>query len=207
MIRKDLKPIPQRFCLEGQFLGFAPGPKSPFKYLQLATVEGLTTIKLGKSLRLMMFRYLSPGDNIRVVGRQKLDKKTGETCFKAEEVMKLSTGAGSVLPVQIGANSTTPVAASPPRPAKTKAKVLVCQKSSCRKRGSRVVCDRLEAAIAQQGLTDQVKIVQTGCMDRCKVGPNVVFMPNKARHSRVSPDAIAALINQHYSALTADQQT
>lgn len=200
MDRKNSQSSPRRFCLEGQFLGFAPGRKSPFKYLQLATPQGLVTIKLSKSLRLMMFRYLTPGDEVRIVGRQKTDKHTGELCFKGDEVLKLTSAGELSAAVQPLTPVSQPQNAGTPKRS-TKAKVLVCQKSGCRKRGGQAVCKSLETAISQHGLTDQVKVISTGCMDRCKAGPNVVFMPNKARYSRVSPTAIADLVQQHYSDL------
>ncbi|NJR37861.1 MAG: (2Fe-2S) ferredoxin domain-containing protein [Leptolyngbyaceae cyanobacterium CSU_1_4] len=56
----------------------------------------------------------------------------------------------------------------------------------------------LQAAIQEQGLTHQVIVKGTGCMKRCKAGPNLV-MPDKTRYTKISPKAIPALIEQHFA--------
>ncbi|MEO0457427.1 MAG: (2Fe-2S) ferredoxin domain-containing protein [Cyanobacteria bacterium P01_A01_bin.114] len=188
------------FCLEGRFAGFAAGKKSPFKYLCLETAEGAYQIKLKKTLQLMLFRYLAVGDWVRAVGKQTLDKETGEPKLKAREVLKIVQPSASLLPFPTAAAET-------PRqqPKQKKAKVLICQKSACRKRGSKAVCQALEAALGDAGLDQSVSIKLTGCMDRCKAGPNVVVMPDKARYTRVTPKQVSTLVNQHFSPDEASQ--
>ncbi|NEP55086.1 MAG: hypothetical protein F6K65_42410, partial [Moorea sp. SIO3C2] len=66
-----------RFRFEGEFQGFASGKKSPFKYLLVKTAEEEVRIKLKKSLRMMLFRYLVPGNWGRIVGRQNSNKNEG----------------------------------------------------------------------------------------------------------------------------------
>ncbi|MEM6256194.1 MAG: (2Fe-2S) ferredoxin domain-containing protein [Cyanobacteria bacterium P01_D01_bin.156] len=178
------------FCLEGRFEGFTAGGKSPFKYLSLQSTDGNQLIKLPKSVRMMLFRYLQPGDWIRVVGRESIDKETGEPNFKAQEVVR-------VKPLQV---VTTP-AAPPQKMPKTKpgkSKILICQKSKCRKRGAEKICAKVEDALASQGLTDTVQVKLTSCMDRCKAGPNLVVMPHKKRYTKVTPAQIPDLIAQHF---------
>ncbi|MEM9807537.1 MAG: (2Fe-2S) ferredoxin domain-containing protein [Cyanobacteria bacterium P01_D01_bin.56] len=181
----------QLFCLEGRFEGFTAGGKSPFKYLSLQNTDGAHVIKLPKSVRMMLFRYLQTGDWIRVVGQQSIDQETGEPRLKAQEVIR-------VKPLQV-VNAPT---ATPPKRQKTKrnnAKILICQKSKCRKRGAGKICDQVEAALATQGLTDTVQVKLTGCMDRCKAGPNLVVMPHKKRYTKVTPAQVPDVIAQHFA--------
>lgn len=184
----------QPFCLEGRFGGFTAGGKSPFKYLNLQGVDEHHVIKLPKSVRLMVFRYLQTGDWIRVVGSQSIDKDTGEPSLKAREVLR-------VKPLKV---VTTPVdSTSPPRRPQEKKKlgkpkILICQKSACRKRGATKVCHQVEATLAATGLTDTVQVKLTGCMDRCKAGPNMVVMPDKQRYTKVKPAQVPGLIEQHF---------
>lgn len=182
------------FCLDGQFQGFAAGKSSPFQYLELVVGANYYQVKLGKDLQLMLFRYLQPGDWVRIVGKQKAAADGPQ--LKAREVVRLS---------QPPTHPTVQVAAkAAPKTAKTRARVLVCQKSSCRKRGAEAVCARLNSALAQAGLQDQVTIQGTGCMDRCKSGPQVVVMPDKTRYSRVSPEEVPALVERHFHAAAAE---
>lgn len=187
----------QTFCLEGRFEGFAAGSKSPFKYLNLHSAHGQHVIKLPKSVRLMLFRYLQTGDWIRVVGCQSVDMETGEPKLKAREVVRLKPLSVVTTPL------TTPTENTQPKAQKNQKKVgqpkiLICQKSTCRKRGAGKVCDQVAAALAANGLTETVQVKLTGCMDKCKAGPNLVVMPHKQRYTRVKPAQIPGLIAQHF---------
>ncbi|NJL85464.1 MAG: (2Fe-2S) ferredoxin domain-containing protein [Leptolyngbyaceae cyanobacterium SM1_1_3] len=86
-------------------------------------------------------------------------------------------------------------------------KILVCEKSSCRKRGSAKVCQQLTDSLEQAGLSDRVTLKKTGCMGHCKSGPHLVFMPDKKRYSGVEPKAAAALIDQHFGNSEGDRQS
>lgn len=84
------------------------------------------------------------------------------------------------------------------QPAVKPAKILICQKSDCRKRGGDAICTLLQQELAQRGLEDQVIIQKTGCLKKCKAGPNLVMLPDKTRYSKVEPEKIPALIEQHF---------
>lgn len=180
----------QLFCLEGQFEGFAAGSKSPFKYLSLRSHDQQYVIKLPKSVRLMLFRYLQVGDRIRVVGAESIDKETGELKLKAREVVR-------VKPLEVVSAPAVAVTGAK-MPKRRTPKILICQKSSCRKRGALQVCSQVEAALANHGLADTVQIKLTGCMDKCKAGPNLVVMPHKHRYTKVKPAQVTELIAQHF---------
>ncbi len=183
----------QLFCLEGQFDGFAASSKSPFKYLNLRSHDQHHVVKLPKSVQMMLFRHLQVGDAIRVVGTESIDKETGEPKLKAKEVLRIK--ALETVSTSTAASTMAQVS----KPSKRKApKILICQKSGCRKRGALKVCDQVEAALADQGLTDTVQIKLTGCMDKCKAGPNLVVMPHKQRYTKVKPGQVTTLIAQHF---------
>ena len=182
----------QTFCLEGQFEGFMAGGKSPFKYLSLRNPHGQYAVKLPKSVRMMLFRYLQVGDSIRVVGEQSTDPETGEPRFKAKEVVRIK-------PLAVVTNPTKELLQpAPPKPKGKPAKILICQKSTCRKRGAAQVCRAVEATLANHGLADTVQVKLTGCMDKCKAGPNMVVMPDKQRYTKVKPAQVPNLIGQHF---------
>ncbi|MEH1844476.1 MAG: (2Fe-2S) ferredoxin domain-containing protein [Nostoc sp.] len=183
------------FCLEGRFINFVIKDGYKLKGLLLATHEGEFYIKLAKHLRAAFDLRLPPGTWLQVVGYKKHDLKNGTVTLKAERVM-------AARPEMERVHATTPVQEPPSidnvkvKPVKTKATILVCQKSDCMKRGAKAVCQALEAALSDRGLEDQVTIKGTGCMKNCKAGPNLV-MPDKTRHSRIQASQVPALMNQH----------
>ncbi|MFE4105883.1 (2Fe-2S) ferredoxin domain-containing protein [Almyronema epifaneia] len=184
------------FFLEGRFLGFSPQGTTDNKYIDLLTAQGGYRIKLRKSLRPILADYLLPGDAIRVIGEQKGDETAESSQMKALKVTRL---APDQIAVAVQPSETQAIAsaksATPNSPKPTK--ILVCQKSSCRKRGSAEVCQQLTESLEKSGLSDRVTIKKTGCMGHCKSGPHVVFIPDKKRYSGVKPKAVPELVAKH----------
>lgn len=173
-----------KFSLEGRFLRFIGEREDKPKRLHLATPEGEYFIKLAKKLRTSP-KNIVPGDWVQISGKKKVSR--GQLKLKASRVY-----------------SAPPKYADFPQPTAqltgTKASIMVCQKSPCLKRGAGSVCQALEIALGDRGLKDQVFLKTTGCMNRCKAGPNVVFMPGKNRYSGIHPEEISALVEKHFSA-------
>lgn len=209
------------FYLEGRFIGFVGDVEEKPKRIRVATAEGERYIKLSKELRYAMREVLQPGDWIRVLGEQKLKYKTGELKLKAFQVIvttpamkELGTGGwgqgsepSSPLsplsswspPLPITPSPTPPLYSKAAAP-KTKACIMVCQKSSCRKRGADEVCQAITESLGERGLEDQVAIKGTGCMKQCKQGPCVVFLPDKSRYTGIAPQEIPKLVEKHFAA-------
>lgn len=191
------------FCLEGRFIDFVIKDGYKLKGLMLGTHEGESYIKLAKHLRAAFDLRLPAGTWLQVVGYKEYDIKKDKVTLKAERVM----AARSEMVIQ----TTTPVQEPPSidnvkvKPAKTKATILVCQKSDCMKRGGKAVCQALEAALSDRGLEDQVTIKGTGCMKNCKAGPNLV-MPDKTRHSRIQAGQVPALMDKHFGGKSVSAQ-
>ncbi|XGV97012.1 MAG: (2Fe-2S) ferredoxin domain-containing protein [Leptolyngbya sp. BL-A-14] len=181
MSKKELR---STLSLEGRCLGLVFKDGRP-KWLQLLTANGEHTVKLAKDVRASIGADLVPGAWIQVWGEQKLGRELGDASFKAYKVKVAAPGKPEELP--------TPAESRPT----TSGKILVCQKSDCMKRGGKAVCHALEAALSNRQLKD-VKIQGTGCMKHCKAGPNIVFMPDKTRYSRVSAQDVDALVDEHF---------
>ncbi len=183
------------FRLEGQFLGVKCSDKGKPKHIQLMTPQGTESLKLSKSLR-REFPVLKVGDAIAIVGCERHNPKTGKTKRKAKQILTAST------PVTL--TSVSPSVASTPEPAKPesatpKGKILVCQKSKCRKRGGQDVYRTLERILEEEGLADSVKLCATGCLKRCKAAPNAVVLPDKARYGKLSPEDVPACVRKHFA--------
>ncbi|MGL4881308.1 MAG: (2Fe-2S) ferredoxin domain-containing protein [Waterburya sp.] len=169
--------------------------KSKIKYIKLATEQGKYWLKIPKKLRTSISR-LSPGCQLEVVGRSKKHPKTDKVKYKAQTVIvippkqepettpAIKTKTVSLLPVL-----NTEV--------KSKAQVLICQKSNCWKNGGKEVCQQLETSLSDRGLTKKILIKKTGCLKKCKQAPNIVMMPDKARYSKVKPKQVENLVEKH----------
>lgn len=170
--------------LEGRLLSFVAEGHFP-KGLWLATSEGECYVKLSKKLRSPLSQVLAPGDWIQIAGKQKLNSKTGKLKLKALIVKPASPKCSQRFP------------SSKVQTAETQARVMICQKAPCMKRGAQSVCQALETVLGDRGLEGQVLLKKTGCMNRCKAGPNVIFMPDKTRYTRVCPEEVPALVEKH----------
>ena len=89
---------------------------------------------------------------------------------------------------------TSPTIATATNP---KAKVLVCQNSTCWKKGGKAICELLKAQLQSQGMTDRVEIKTTGCLKQCKQAPNLVILPRGNRYSKVHPKQVFEIITKH----------
>lgn len=188
------------FYLEGQFVGFVGDFGEKPKRIRLATAEGERCIKLSKELRYPLREALQPGDWIRVFGEQKLKYKTGELKLKAFQVTVKTPVQQKELETRTTQIEEIPPLSPQPVTPKTKSCIMVCQKSSCRKRGSDRVCEAITQSLRDRGLDDEVAIKGTGCMKQCKQGPCAVFMPDKSRYTGVAPKDIDKLIEKHFAA-------
>jgi (2Fe-2S) ferredoxin len=180
-----------QFAWVGQLLDFVIEDGFKIKYLRVIVSDREYWIKLPKELRPTLDRQIIPGSWLEVSGRREVCKKTGKVKLKAEFVQRATVPQAS---------GTTVLAPPSFNPKPAKASILVCQKSDCVKRGGRQVCQVIEQQLRSRGLEDCVQIKKTGCLKQCKKAPNLVVMPDKTRYSRVSPQEIPDLIEQHFTA-------
>ncbi|MGL5062989.1 MAG: (2Fe-2S) ferredoxin domain-containing protein [Microcoleus sp.] len=207
------------FSLEGEILGLIFKDGYKLKYLRISNDRGVEyLVKLCKELRESFGEVLQQGLKVQVAGEKELNLKNGKLKLKAH-TLKLAiehqenkqldfTNARRVEESEgaIDLETTNCIAISQAanNSAKPKAKILVCQKSDCQKRGGAAVCKALENALNSQGLQGQVTVQGTGCLKQCKAGPNIVLMPDKTRYSRIAPTEIPALIEKHFAAAKAN---
>ena len=77
-----------------------------------------------------------------------------------------------------------------------KTKILVCQGSSCCKKGSQAICKLLQTELKAQGISSKIEIKTTGCMKQCKQAPCLI-MPGRDSYSRVQPQQVSKLVSKH----------
>ncbi len=75
--------------------------------------------------------------------------------------------------------------------------VLVCGGTGCTSSGSAKLKEVLEKELAAKGLSDEVKIVTTGCFGLCALGPVMIIYPDGTFYSMVKPEDIPEIVEEH----------
>ncbi len=69
-------------------------------------------------------------------------------------------------------------------------------RGSCARQGAVALRNQLKALAKEAGLTD-VRINQSGCLDRCEVGPCVVIYPEGVWYRISSAADVEAVVQEH----------
>lgn len=189
---------PGMFDLEGLFLGFSGQQPAKAKYILLAVEQEQMAIKVPKEMRYYLRSHLKIGDRIRCIGRSQVDFKSGMIKLNAYQLFPLASPCADPctdVEVDIPGEAAVPV----PNPRQRRAKILLCRKSGCQKRGGRQLAAALEQALRERQLQDQVDIEYTGCQKRCSDAPNFTVMPGKHRYDRVRLQSLNALLDRHFT--------
>jgi (2Fe-2S) ferredoxin len=187
------------FELAGQFQGYQFSDRGLLYEIRVETAHGLCSIRLNKACQVELWqsalnRQLQLGDWLLVQGEQ--SHKKGGVVYKAAKIASMlpviesALNAPDITMPQDSCSSQTECSKTKPT------QILVCQKSSCRKRGSQAVQRCLEKTLNEGGLAEQAKIKETGCLKDCSKGPNLVI--GKTSYRKVSEKDVAKLVTQHF---------
>ena len=75
--------------------------------------------------------------------------------------------------------------------------VLICGGTGCTSSGSMALKTALEKELAERGLTEEIKIVVTGCFGLCALGPVMIVYPDGTFYSQVKPEDIPEIVEEH----------
>ncbi len=75
--------------------------------------------------------------------------------------------------------------------------VLICGGTGCTSSGSQAIQEAFASNIEACGLTEEVKVVQTGCFGLCALGPVVIVYPDGTFYSRVTADDVKEIVEEH----------
>ncbi len=78
-----------------------------------------------------------------------------------------------------------------------RAHVLICGGTGCTSSGSKSIQAAFDDALTANGLTEEVKIVQTGCFGLCALGPVVIVHPDGTFYSQVKPEDVEEIVSEH----------
>ena len=79
----------------------------------------------------------------------------------------------------------------------TKKELLCCGGTGCHASNSGELMQNLRDAIAEAGLSQDVKVVQTGCFGFCAQGPIVKIMPDNVFYVQVTPEDAKEIVEKH----------
>ncbi len=78
-----------------------------------------------------------------------------------------------------------------------RAQVLICGGTGCTSSGSKAIQTAFEEQIVEKGLSEEVKVVQTGCFGLCALGPVVIVYPDGTFYSRVTAEDVKEIVSEH----------
>lgn len=75
--------------------------------------------------------------------------------------------------------------------------ILVCGGTGCTSSQSPKIMEEFEVQLAKHGLSDEAKVILTGCFGLCALGPIVVVYPEGAFYSNVKVSDVAEIVEEH----------
>ncbi len=76
--------------------------------------------------------------------------------------------------------------------------VLVCSGAACVSSHSAKVREALSREIEAHDLKEEVRIVETGCMGPCELGPVLLVYPDGAFYIHVKPEDAPEIVEEHF---------
>ncbi|NMB46374.1 MAG: NADH-quinone oxidoreductase subunit NuoF [Firmicutes bacterium] len=76
--------------------------------------------------------------------------------------------------------------------------VLVCAGAGCVSSNCLEVEAALQDELEKVGLTEEVKVVETGCIGTCDLGPVMIVYPEGVFYQKLSPDDAREIVNEHF---------
>lgn len=75
--------------------------------------------------------------------------------------------------------------------------VMVCGGTGCTSSGSDDVADKFVQELKDKGLDKEVAVVRTGCFGLCELGPVVVVYPEGVFYSKMKPEYVPEIVEEH----------
>lgn len=75
--------------------------------------------------------------------------------------------------------------------------VLVCGGGGCQSSGCRDILEHLERGLKELEISDEIKVVTTGCMGPCSLGPTMIIYPEGVFYCKLKPDDVDIIVKNH----------
>ncbi|MGI5838144.1 MAG: NADH-quinone oxidoreductase subunit NuoF [bacterium] len=80
---------------------------------------------------------------------------------------------------------------------RVRAHVLVCAGAGCISSNCKAVEEALVDELEKQGLAQEVKVVETGCIGTCELGPIMVIYPEGIFYCKLRPEDAREIVSEH----------
>lgn len=75
--------------------------------------------------------------------------------------------------------------------------LAICAGKHCAKAGAKHIIHAARAAVSEQNLDGQVKVVLTKCQDHCDDAPALTVLPGKLAYVQLQPDDLPRIVRKH----------
>jgi len=75
--------------------------------------------------------------------------------------------------------------------------VMLCGDTGCRACGCQKVLQALRSELATRGLLDEIKLVESGCIGSCALGPVITILPGQFFYQKVEVGDVPELVSRH----------
>ena len=79
----------------------------------------------------------------------------------------------------------------------SRAHVLVCAGAACVSSGCRDIRDAVVNNILEKGLQNEIKVIETGCIGSCDLGPLVLIYPEGVLYQKLTPADAEEIVAEH----------
>ena len=80
---------------------------------------------------------------------------------------------------------------------KIKKHVIICGGTGCTSSKSHLIKEKMEEALKQVGLFDEIQVVLSGCFGLCALGPIMIVYPEGTFYSRITIDDVDEIVKEH----------
>jgi NADH-quinone oxidoreductase subunit F/NAD(P)H dehydrogenase (quinone)/NADP-reducing hydrogenase subunit HndC len=81
---------------------------------------------------------------------------------------------------------------------KVRTHLMLCGGTGCQATQSKAFQDALEKEIQRQGLSDEIKVTETGCNGFCAVGPVMLVQPEGIFYQKLKVEDVPHLVEEHF---------
>ncbi len=79
----------------------------------------------------------------------------------------------------------------------SRAHILVCAGAACVSSGCRQIRDAVVNKVIEQGLQNEIKVIETGCIGSCDLGPLALVYPEGVLYQKLTPADAEEIVTEH----------
>ena len=81
---------------------------------------------------------------------------------------------------------------------KVRTQLMLCGGTGCHASGTKKFAEALQQELDQQGLSEEIKIIETGCNGFCAVGPVMLVQPEGIFYQKLKAEDVPHLVEEHF---------